>query len=182
MSEWILCKPIHKKTNKQNIKKYISTQKPVQIYLIIQINIGIFARESTTKTWTAFQYGVKKLQRCCNENATLNRILNIHIEQKYFGIIPFGHVQLVQCRRCTFSSAWHEWFLCKGKELLLRARVVVRTSNMTLSRRLADYTSKNCTRERAARAAGLFFLIQLIKLLICGVVVAVTQPWRRLKC
>lgn len=69
-----------KKTNKQNIKKYISTQKPVQMYLIIQINIGIFARESTTKTWTAFQYGVKKLQRCCNENATLNRILNTHIE------------------------------------------------------------------------------------------------------
>jgi len=60
MSEWILCEPIRKKkqinkqTNKQNIKKYISKQKPVQIYLIIQINIGIFARESTTKTWTAF--------------------------------------------------------------------------------------------------------------------------------
>ena len=82
MSEWILCKPIRKKTNKQTKHKkvYFNPKTCTQIYLIIQINIGIFARESTTKTWTAFQYGVKKLQRCCNENATLNRILNIHIE------------------------------------------------------------------------------------------------------
>jgi len=39
------------------------------------------------------------------------------------------------------------------KDLLLRARVVVRTSNMKISRgRLADCVSK-CTKERAAREA-----------------------------
>ena len=62
------------------------------------------------------------------------------------------------------------------KDLLLRARVVVRTSNMKISRRrLADYTSKHCTTKRAARAARLFFFIQPIKLLICGVVVDVAD-------
>ena len=56
------------------------------------------------------------------------------------------------------------------KDLPLGAPVVVRTSNMKISRRpLADYV-KNCTKNRAARAARLFFLIQPIKSLICGVV------------
>ena len=41
-----------------------------------------------------------------------------------------------------------------------------------LRRRLAT-TSKHCTKKRAARAARLFFFIQLIKSLICGVVVDV---------
>ena len=59
------------------------------------------------------------------------------------------------------------------KGLLLRARVVVRTSKMKMSRRhLADYV-KSCTKKRAARAARLFFFIQSIKSVICGVAVAV---------
>ena len=49
------------------------------------------------------------------------------------------------------------------KDLLLRACIVVRTSNMKISRRrLADYV-KNCTKKHAARAARLFFLVQPIK-------------------
>ena len=57
------------------------------------------------------------------------------------------------------------------KDLLLRASVVIRTSNMKISsRRLADYV-KHSTKKRAARAARLFFFIQPIKSLICGVVV-----------
>ena len=59
------------------------------------------------------------------------------------------------------------------KVSLLQACVGVRTSNMKLSRRfLVDYVKK-CTKKRAARAARLFFLIQPIKSLICGVVVDV---------
>ena len=62
------------------------------------------------------------------------------------------------------------------KDLMrLRVRVVVRTSNMKISRRcLTESASKNCIKKRAVRAAGLFFLIQAIKSFICGVVVAVT--------
>ena len=57
--------------------------------------------------------------------------------------------------------------------LLLRARVVVRTSKIKISRRhLADYV-KICTKKRAAHAARLFLLIQPIKSFICGGVVAV---------
>ena len=49
------------------------------------------------------------------------------------------------------------------EDLLLWARVVVRTSSMKISRRrLADYV-KNCTKKPAARAARLFFLIQPTK-------------------
>ena len=59
------------------------------------------------------------------------------------------------------------------KNSSLRTCVVVRTSNMKISRRrLADYV-KNCTKNRAARAARLFFLVQPDKSLICGVVVVV---------
>ena len=59
------------------------------------------------------------------------------------------------------------------KDLLLRAGVVVRTSNMKISRRRLADTLKIRTKKRAVRAARLFFLIQPIKSLICGVVVAV---------
>ena len=59
------------------------------------------------------------------------------------------------------------------KHLLLRASVVVRTSNMKISRRrLADYV-KTLHQERTARAARIFSFIQPIKSLICGVVVEV---------
>ena len=60
------------------------------------------------------------------------------------------------------------------KDLLPRARVVVRTSDMKISRRrLADYV-KTLHLKRAARAARLFFFIhEPIKSLICGVVVDV---------
>ena len=59
------------------------------------------------------------------------------------------------------------------KDLLLRARVVVRASNMKISRRrLADYV-KTLHQKRAARAARLFLFIQPIKSLICGIVVDV---------
>ena len=59
------------------------------------------------------------------------------------------------------------------KDLLQRTRVVVGVLNMQISRRhLTDYV-KNCTKKRAVRAARLFFLIQPIKSLICGVVFAV---------
>ena len=43
-------------------------------------------------------------------------------------------------------------------DLLLRAGVVVRTSNIKISRRrLGDYVKKICTKKRAALAARIFF-------------------------
>ena len=58
------------------------------------------------------------------------------------------------------------------KDLLLRAPVVVRISNMKISlRRLADYVKR--LQKRAARAARLSFFIQPIKSLMCGVVIDV---------
>ena len=61
------------------------------------------------------------------------------------------------------------------KDLLLRARVVVRTSNMKISRlRLPDYV-KTLHQKACSRAARLFFFIQPIKSLIFGVVVDVAD-------
>ena len=59
------------------------------------------------------------------------------------------------------------------KDLLLRARVVVRTSNMKISRRhLADYVKK--LHQKACRTCStIIFLVKPIKSLICGVVVTV---------
>ena len=59
------------------------------------------------------------------------------------------------------------------KNLLLRARDVDSTSKIKISRgRLTEYV-EIFTIKRAARAARQFFLVQPIKALICGVVIAV---------
>ena len=80
-----------------------------------------------------------------------------------------------------------QWHLHPCSQCLLpRARIVVRTSKMKIPRivsstdhvprrHLSDYVN-NCTRKRAARAARLFFLIQLMKSLISGLGVAVVIP------
>ena len=78
-------------------------------------------------------------------------------------------------RGCPFGCLVQMVFTLRQrmKNLSLQTCVVVRTSNMKISRcPLADYV-KNCIKKRAARAARLFFLIQPIKSLICGVVVVV---------
>ena len=56
----------------------------------------------------------------------------------------------------------------------LRCRQNLKYENFTSSfGRLQYSTSKHCNKKRAARAARLFFFIQPIKSLICGVVVDV---------
>ena len=51
--------------------------------------------------------------------------------------------------------------------------VVVKTLNLEISRcHLADYTSKNCVKVFAARAARLFFLVRPMRSLFSGVVIA----------
>ena len=61
----------------------------------------------------------------------------------------------------------------KKERFTAQACVVVRTSNMKISRRrLADYVKK-LHQKRAARVARLFFHIQPIKSLVCGVDVGV---------
>ena len=56
------------------------------------------------------------------------------------------------------------------KDLLLRVHVVVKTLNLEISR---CHLAENSAQVRAARAARLFFLIQPIRSLFSGVVVAV---------
>ena len=57
------------------------------------------------------------------------------------------------------------------KDLLLRASVVVRTSNTKILRLRLAYYVKTMYKKRAARAAPLFFFIQPMKSLVSGVVV-----------
>ena len=61
------------------------------------------------------------------------------------------------------------------KDSLLRARVVVRTSKMKISRRSLAKYAKNCNKKRVARAPGLFSLVQPIKSLISVIIVAVAS-------
>ena len=66
-----------------------------------------------------------------------------------------------------------------AKTLIWGSTVVGSTSNIKSSRRhLADKV-KNCTTKRTARVARLFFLIQPVKSLICGVVVALIREFRK---
>ena len=86
-------------------------------------------------------------------------------------------ITLYKIGECTFACVARMLFMhvkSKNKDLLLQARVVVRTSNMIIThRRLPDYVKTLHQKKRAARAARLFFFIQLIKSLICGVFVDV---------
>ena len=60
------------------------------------------------------------------------------------------------------------------KELLLRVFVAVKKPySLEFHVVIWQTTSKNCTKVRASRAARLVFLIQPIRLLFCGDVIAV---------
>ena len=62
--------------------------------------------------------------------------------------------------KCTFASLARMVFMQRQrmKDLPLRVRVVVRTSNMKISRRRFEGDrSKHCTKKRAAIAARLSF-------------------------
>ena len=57
----------------------------------------------------------------------------------------------------------------RGKDLLVQARVVIRTSNVKISRhRLAEYVK--ALHQKACRTI-VFLIIQPIKSIICGIVV-----------
>ena len=107
----------------------------------------------------------------CNKNVTLN--LNFALGC----LLRLFHVgRVVQNRRSALSLAWHKWFSGKGKdwkiyccELALSLELQIRKFHVVVWRT----TSKHCIKKRAARAARLFFFIQPIKSLICGVVVDV---------
>ena len=94
-----------------------------------------------------------------------------------FSLLRLFHVgDVVQNRLSALLLAWHEWFSCKGKEwkiycceLPLPSEPQIWKSHVVVW----PTTSKHCTKKRAARAARLFFFIQPIKSLICGVVVDV---------
>ena len=106
----------------------------------------------------------------CNENVTYNRT-----------VLPLFHVShVVQNRRSVLSLAWHEWFSCKGREWKIYCCGLALYSEPQITKFhvvVWQTTSKNCTKlKRAARAARLFFLVQPIKALICGVVVVVAVP------
>ena len=86
-------------------------------------------------------------------------------------------ITLCKTGEVSFHLIGTNGFHAKAKnDLLLRARVVVRTSHMKISHcRSADYVKKLHQKRaaRAARAARLFFFIQPIKSLICGAVFAI---------
>ena len=81
--------------------------------------------------------------------------------------------------RCTFTCFAPMVIMQsqRMKDLLQRASVAVRTSNMKIARRRLAVknlaSQKNWIKKRAARAARSFFLNKPIKPLICDVVVVV---------
>ena len=112
----------------------------------------------------------------CNENTTYNRT-----------VLPLFHVgHVVQNRRSMVSLAWHEWFSCRGREWKIYCCGLVLYSEPQITKFhvvVWQTTSKNCTKLKhaaraacAACAARLFFLVQPIKALICGVVVVLAVP------
>ena len=102
----------------------------------------------------------------CNENVTLK--LNFA-----FSLLRLFHVgRVVQNRPSVLSLAWHEWFSSKGREWKIYCWELALLSEPQIWKFhvvVWQTTSKHCTKKRAARAARLFFFVQPIKSLICGV-------------
>ena len=87
-------------------------------------------------------------------------------------LLRLFHVDHVVQNRRT-ALAWHEWFSCKGKEWKIYCCEHALSSESQIWKFdvvVWQTTSKHCTKKRAAR---LFFFVQPIKSLICGVVVDV---------
>ena len=84
-------------------------------------------------------------------------------------LFQVGH--LVQIKRTALSRAWQEWFSCKGKEWKIYGCDLALSSEPQIWKLhvvVLQTTSKHFTKKRAARAARLFLLIQLIKSLVRG--------------
>ena len=106
----------------------------------------------------------------CNENVTLK--LNFALS-----LLRLFHVDhVVQNTGIALSLAWCETFSCKGKEWEIYYCDLPLSSEPQIWKFhvvVWQTTTKPCTKKRAARAARLFFFIQPIKSLICGVFVDV---------
>ena len=104
----------------------------------------------------------------CNENVSLK-------QNFAFGQVFCDYSMLITLYKIALSLAWHEWFSCKGKELKIYCCGLVLSVEPQIWEFhdvICQTASKHCTKKRAARAARLVFLIQPIRSLICGVVVA----------
>ena len=108
----------------------------------------------------------KKLRRLLQRNVKIE----LHIRLSVSRLFHVHHV--LQNRRSSLSLASHEW-------LSRNERFTAAGSHGRHNFSYVNFTSfgglrrKNCRKKRAARAARLFFFIQSIKSLICGVVVKV---------
>ena len=119
----------------------------------------------------------------CKENVTL-KLLKLNFA---LSLLRLFHIDRV-IQNSGLSLAWHDWFSCnKGKEWKIYCCELPLSSEPQIWKFhvvVWQTTTKHCTKKRAARAARLFFFIQPINSLICGVVVdvAVVKSWTLYHC
>ena len=116
----------------------------------------------------------KKLRRQLQRNCDIK--IELCVKLSLLRLFHVDHV--VQNRRSALSLAWYEWFSCKGKDWKIYCCELALSSEPQIWKFhvvVWQTTSKHWTKKRAARAARLFFFIQSIKSLICGVFVAVVK-------
>ena len=100
-------------------------------------------------------------------------ITELSIRISVLRLLHVGNV--VQNKRSALPLAWQEWCSCKGREWRICLCGVVLSSELQIWKFhvvVWQTTSKNCTNKCAASGARWFSLIQPIKSLLCGVVVA----------
>ena len=115
------------------------------------------------------ELGFKKWRRLLQRKRLFK--IELCLRLNVFRLFHVGH-----WAKCPFID-WHEWFSCKGKEWMICCCRLALSSELQIWKFhvvVWQTASKNdCTRKRAARAARLFFLIQPIISLMCGVDVTV---------
>ena len=134
---------------------------------------GIPDTEKQMKAWgrrpSASNEEFKKLRRQLQRKRHIKNELCVKLR-----LLRLFHVDhVVRNRRTALSLAWYEWFSFKGKEWKIyccELRVVVRTSNMKISRcRLADYVKT--LHQKACRTCSMIIFLhstnQIIDLWRC---------------
>ena len=109
-------------------------------------------------------------------NFDTHKGLTVKIYITFVSTQQFHVGQVVQNRRSALPLALHEWLLCQGKEWKIYCSELPLSSESQIWQFyvvVCQTTSKHRTKKRATRVAQLYFFIQPIKSLICGVVVDV---------
>ena len=117
----------------------------------------------------------KKLRRLLQRKRHFK--VELWVRLTFLRLFQVGH--FVTNKRGARSFAWHEWFSCKGKDLLLRYRVVVKTSIISRTSTLGRLSKKIASKSESYVQHDYFSSFNQSNNLVPMVSPLPERPWDR---